>query len=90
MAEKGIHTFRNVIASFGPDTRERIVIGAHYDAYQELPGADDNASGVAGLIELAHLLGKTSLPMRVELVAYTLEEAVRAIANLPRGDNENY
>jgi len=74
MAEKCIHTFRNVIASFGPDTRERIVVGAHYDAYQELPGADDNASGVAGLIELAHLLGKTSLPMRVELVAYTLEE----------------
>jgi len=74
MAEKGLHTFRNVIASFGPDTKERIVVGAHYDAFQELPGADDNASGVAGLIELAHLLGKTSLPVRVELVAYTLEE----------------
>jgi Zn-dependent M28 family amino/carboxypeptidase len=74
MAEKGIHTFRNVIASFGPDTRERIVIGAHYDAFGELPGADDNASGVAGLIELAHFLGKTPLRTRVELVAYTLEE----------------
>ena len=67
-------TYRNVIVSFGPDTKERIVVGAHYDAFGELPAADDNASGVAGLIELAYLLGKISLPLRVELVAYTLEE----------------
>jgi len=49
-------------------------VGAHYDAFGELPGADDNASGVAGLIELAHLLGRTKLQTRVELVAFTLEE----------------
>jgi hypothetical protein len=67
-------TYRNVSAFFGPDTRERIVIGAHYDSAGELPAADDNASGVAGLIELAHLLGKAPLKTRVELVAYTLEE----------------
>src|SRR3990172_275127 len=67
-------TYRNVIVSFGPDTKERIVVGAHYDSFGELPAADDNASGVAGLFELAYLLGKTSLPLRVELVAYTLEE----------------
>lgn len=67
-------TYRNVIALFGPETKERIVIGAHYDAFDGFPGADDNASGVAGLIELAFLLGKTELPMQVELVAYTLEE----------------
>ncbi|HEY8188560.1 MAG TPA: M28 family peptidase, partial [Pyrinomonadaceae bacterium] len=51
-------SYRNVITHFGPDTAERIVIGAHYDTAGPLPGADDNASGVAGLIELAHLLGK--------------------------------
>ena len=67
-------TYRNVISNFGPETPERIVIGAHYDTHGALPGADDNASGIAGLIELAHLLSKTKLPMRVELVAYTLEE----------------
>ena len=66
--------YHNVIALFGPDTKERIVVGAHYDAFEELPGADDNASGVAGLIELAYLLRNTPLSMRVELVAYTLEE----------------
>ncbi|MBI1814759.1 MAG: M28 family peptidase [Deltaproteobacteria bacterium] len=66
--------YRNVIAVFGPESTDRIVIGAHYDAAGPLPGADDNASGVAGLIELAHLLGRVHLPRRVELVAYSLEE----------------
>ncbi|MBI3651609.1 MAG: M28 family peptidase [Acidobacteria bacterium] len=66
--------YQNVIALFGPDTQERIVVGAHYDAAFEYPAADDNASGVAGLIELAGLLQNAPLPMRVELVAYTLEE----------------
>lgn len=67
-------TYRNIIAGFGPDTQDRIVVGAHYDAAGKVPGADDNASGVAGLIELAYLLGKTTLPVRVELVAFALEE----------------
>ncbi len=67
-------TYRNVIASFGPDTPERIVVGAHYDASGDVPGADDDASGVAGLRELARLLAKAPPPVRVELAAYTLEE----------------
>jgi Zn-dependent M28 family amino/carboxypeptidase len=67
-------TYRNVIALFGPDTKERIVVGAHYDSAGVQPAADDNASGIAGLIELAYLLGQISLPVRVELVAYSLEE----------------
>jgi len=67
-------TYRNVLALFGPDTKERIVVGAHYDTAGRQPGADDNASGVAGLIELASLLREASLPLCVELVAFTLEE----------------
>jgi hypothetical protein len=67
-------TYRNVIANFGPETKERVVVGAHYDTAGPLPGADDNASGVAGLLELARMLGNRELPLRVELVAYTLEE----------------
>ena len=66
--------YRNVTALFGPATTERIVVGAHYDAAGALPAADDNASGVAGLLELASLLGKTELPIQIELVAYSLEE----------------
>jgi hypothetical protein len=68
------HSYRNVIAQFGPESAERIVVGAHYDTAGPLPGADDNASGVAGLIELARLLGAQQLPIRVELVAFSLEE----------------
>lgn len=66
--------FQNVVASFGPETDERIVVGAHYDAFDPLPGADDNASGIAGLLEVGRLLGATKLSRRVELVAFTLEE----------------
>jgi hypothetical protein len=67
--------FSNVIASFGPENAATLVIGAHYDAFSNLPGADDNASGVAGLLELARLLAKhPPRAIRVELVAYTLEE----------------
>jgi hypothetical protein len=67
-------TYQNVISSFGPATGERIVVGAHYDAAGEMPGSDDNASAVAGLLELATLLGSTPLKTRVDLVAFTLEE----------------
>ena len=67
-------TYRNVIAQFGPDSSERIIIGAHYDTAGPLPGADDNASGVAGLIELAYLFQKQPPPLRIELVAFSLEE----------------
>ena len=67
-------SYRNVIASFGPETNERIIVGAHYDAAGPLPGADDNASGVAGLIELARLLGRQPPRMRVDLVAFSTEE----------------
>lgn len=70
-------TYRNVIARFGPETGELIVVGAHYDACGELPAADDNASGVAGLLELAFLLkDHQPLSLPLELVAYTLEEPV--------------
>ncbi len=67
-------TYQNLIAKFGPDTGDVIVVGAHYDVAGEQPGADDNASGVAGLIELAKMLSTEKLKQRVELVAYTLEE----------------
>lgn len=65
--------YRNVIAHFGGE-EDVIVVGAHYDACNDTPGADDNASGVAGLIELAGLLGRAPAGPNVELVAYTLEE----------------
>jgi len=67
---------RNVIASFGPEKGSRIIVGAHYDVAGDQFGADDNASGIAGLLELARLLAKDSskIEKRIDLVAYTLEE----------------
>ena len=67
-------SYRNVIARFGPASGPVLVIGAHYDSSGDTPGADDNASGVAGLIELARALTAKPPPQAVELVAYTLEE----------------
>jgi hypothetical protein len=66
--------YRNVIGRFGVGRGNRIVVGAHYDAFGATPGADDNASGVASLIELAYLLGRHAPDAEVELVAYVLEE----------------
>ena len=66
--------YKNVICSFGTEHTKRIVIGAHYDVCDNQEGADDNASGVAGLLELARLLDGKPLNYRIDLVAYTLEE----------------
>ena len=54
---------------------EIIVVGAHYDSVAASPGADDNASGVAALLELARLLAGTTLPRTVHFVAFANEEA---------------
>lgn len=69
--------YYNVYCSFGPPNAPRMIIGAHYDVCGERPGADDNASGVAGLLELARLLSATDLSkseIRIDLIAYSLEE----------------
>lgn len=71
------HAWRNVIAAYGPERGPILVVGAHYDAFGGFganPGADDNASGTAGLLELARLLQDLPLARRVELVAFTNEE----------------
>jgi Zn-dependent M28 family amino/carboxypeptidase len=60
-------TVRNIEAGSGP-----IVVGAHYDTVPGSPGADDNASAVAVLIELAALLKNEALPIR--FVAFANEE----------------
>jgi Zn-dependent M28 family amino/carboxypeptidase len=54
---------------------EIIVVGAHYDSVADSPGADDNASGVAALLELARLLARSTLPRTVRFVAFANEEA---------------
>lgn len=67
-------TSRVILARYGPEGPVRVVVGAHYDACGSTPGADDNASGVAGLIELGRLLGEHPPGGCVELAAYPHEE----------------
>jgi len=68
--------YRNVIAELpGTDpSAETLVIGAHYDSVETTPGADDNASGVACLIELARFCAGSRLRGGVRFVAFALEE----------------
>ncbi|MBE9503279.1 MAG: M28 family peptidase [Proteobacteria bacterium] len=68
--------YKNIIVTAGPEDAPTLVVGAHYDVCGDQPGADDNASGIAGLLELARLIqaNKPELRYRIELVAYTLEE----------------
>ncbi len=51
-----------------------LVIGAHYDTAFETPGADDNASGVAVLLDLARRLKDCSSRVEIRFVAYSTEE----------------
>jgi hypothetical protein len=69
-------TFENVfVEKKGKKRPDKIlVIGAHYDTVIGTPGADDNASGVAALLELARLLADETLDMTLHFVAFTLEE----------------
>jgi len=51
-----------------------VLLGAHYDTVPGSPGADDNASGVAGLIEISRALRAAPLQRTVKLVAFVNEE----------------
>lgn len=69
-------SYVNVIASAGPREGNHVIVGAHYDVCGDHPGADDNASAVAGLLEVARFAKKheSELPYRIDFVAYALEE----------------
>lgn len=68
--------YKNVIASYNTDKKQRLIIGAHYDVCGDQPGADDNASAVAGLLETARIVleAQPALDYRIDFVAYCLEE----------------
>lgn len=80
---------RNILASFGPDTAGgRILLSAHWDsrpwadqdpatAQQPVPGANDGASGVAVLLELARLMAQRPLPYPVDIAFWDAEDLGR-------------
>jgi Zn-dependent M28 family amino/carboxypeptidase len=68
-------TYRNFSLFFKGKNPKKIVIGAHYDSFEETPGADDNASAVAVLLCLAgELKNVENLPFDTELIFYACEE----------------
>ncbi len=68
--------FSNITASLPGKTHpeEVVVIGAHFDTVIGSPGADDNASGVATLLEMCRLLKNAAPERTLEMVFFTLEE----------------
>jgi Zn-dependent M28 family amino/carboxypeptidase len=69
-------TFHNVLATRdGSDpSRPWLVVGAHFDSRPGTPGADDNASGVAAMLEVARLLMRADLAATVQFAGWNLEE----------------
>jgi Zn-dependent M28 family amino/carboxypeptidase len=67
---------RNIIVEKKGEDPERacIIIGAHYDTVVGTPGADDNATGIAGLIELSRLLKEHKNKRTIRFVAFPHEE----------------
>jgi hypothetical protein len=73
--------YKNIIIHFKESARKRFpiskyIIGWHYDSYWESPGADDNASAIAGLLEISRILNETRLygGKDIDLVFYSTEE----------------
>jgi Zn-dependent M28 family amino/carboxypeptidase len=75
--------YRNVVAIKNPDRPRQgeelppLLIGAHYDTMSGSPGADDNASGLVVLLEVASRLRAQPLARPIWLVAFCLEEQDR-------------
>ena len=63
-----------ITVSGGARASEIVLVGAHYDSVRGSPGANDNASGVAALIEMAHALRERPGERTVRLVAFVNEE----------------
>lgn len=72
--------YRNIIGTANPASlqgqpvRPPLIVAAHYDTVPGSPGADDNASGLAVLLDVAHRIREISLARPVQFVAFCLEE----------------
>lgn len=69
-------TYRNLASTRQGTCPEKpwLLLGAHYDAAWGSPGADDNASGVAAMLEAARIIGGLRQERTLQFVAFTLEE----------------
>jgi Zn-dependent M28 family amino/carboxypeptidase len=70
----GVPTSNLIATVRGAASREIVVVGAHYDTAAPTPGADDNASGVAAVLELARAAVRTQPARTLRFVFFTNEE----------------
>ena len=72
----GNQGFSNIIATKkgNVEAGKIIIAGAHYDTVRGTPGADDNASGVAGILELSRLFADKDANKTIKFIAFTNEE----------------
>jgi Zn-dependent M28 family amino/carboxypeptidase len=67
--------YHNVVATAaGEKQGTPLIVAAHFDTVEQSPGADDNASGLAALLEVARLVQKMDLTRSVRFIAFNLEE----------------
>lgn len=81
-AERIPETASNVIALKNPGAEKKVVVTAHIDAYEESPGATDNATGTAVLLLLAELLSDYRTPLEIEIAAFNGEDHYSAAGEL--------
>jgi aminopeptidase YwaD len=68
-------TYHNVVATMGaPKQAPPLIVAAHFDTVADSPGADDNASGLAVLLEAARLVQAAHLTRPVRFIGFNLEE----------------
>jgi len=70
----GWKPFNNVVGDLRGDGGGVFLLGAHYDTVVGSPGADDNASAVAAMLEVARVLAQLRPSTTLRFVAFTLEE----------------
>jgi alkaline phosphatase isozyme conversion protein len=68
-------TSANVVAVKTGTSSQEIIVGAHYDTTDAGPGADDNASGVAVMLEVAKLVQAAQTPYTIRFIAFGAGES---------------
>lgn len=75
----------NIIATFNPGMQKRVLLCAHWDSRavadkdnerkeEAIPGADDGASGVAALIEIARIISENPIDLGIDIVLFDAED----------------
>jgi aminopeptidase YwaD len=87
--------YKNIVAEKkGITSPHRVfILGAHYDTVPGSPGADDNASAIAVLLEVARNIQAVPLDSTVRLIAFCLEEygyigSTHYVENLKKGEEK--